>query len=157
MHRVVVTGWGVVSPIGNNATAYWQGLAGAVSGLATDARAGRGPCPESRRRGEGIHPSAHFDERQLVFLDRVAQLAVVAAREAIAQSGISFADGLSERTATIIGTAVGGQTTQDDNYRRLYKEGARRLPPFAIPRLMVNAATSQISMHCGNQEVRPLP
>ena len=150
MHRVVVTGWGVVSPIGNNATAYWQGLAGAVSGLAAPTLA---PVEDLVQKVvaevKGFDPSAHFDERQLVFLDRVAQLAVVAAREAIAQSGISFADGLSERTATIIGTAVGGQTTQDDNYRRLYKEGARRLPPFAIPRLMVNAATSQISMHCG--------
>jgi nodulation protein E len=98
---------------------------------------------------KGFDPSEHFEDRQLVFLDRVSQFGVVAAREAIAQSGLSFGDGLSERTAAIIGTAVGGQTTQDDNYRRLYKEGARRLPPFAIPRLMTNAATSQISMHCG--------
>jgi len=84
-------------------------------------------------------------------MDRVAQFGVVAAREAIAQSGLAFDEELAQRTATIIGTAVGGQTTQDENYVKLYRQGARRLPPFAIPRLMVNAACSQISMHCGLQ------
>jgi nodulation protein E len=150
VHRVVVTGWGVVSPIGNNAKAYWQGLAAGVSGLATPTLA---PAEELVQKVvaevKGFDPSQHFDDRQLIFLDRVAQLGVVAAREAIAHSGISLADGLSERTATIVGTAVGGQTTQDENYRRLYQDGVRRLTPFAIPRLMVNAATSQISIHCG--------
>ena len=93
MHRVVVTGWGVVSPIGNNATAYWQGLAGAVSGLAAPTLA---PVEDLIQKVvaevKGFDPSAHFDERQLVFLDRVAQFAVVAAREAIAQSGVSLAE-----------------------------------------------------------------
>jgi nodulation protein E len=150
VHRVVVTGIGIVSPIGNSAAAYWDGLARAASGLAAPTLA---PADELTQKVvaevKGFDPLAHFTERQLTFMDRVAQLGVVAAREAIAQSGLTFADGLAERTATIIGTAVGGQTTQDDNYRRLYKEGARRLTPFAIPRLMVNAASSQISMHCG--------
>jgi nodulation protein E len=150
MHRVVVTGWGAVSPIGNDAAAYWSGLARAQSGLGAPTLA---PVDQLVQKVvaevKGFDPSKHFDDRQLAFMDRVAQLGVVAAREAIAQSGLSFADGLAERTATIIGTAVGGQTTQDENYRKLYKEGARRLPPFAIPRLMVNAASSQISMHCG--------
>ena len=82
-------------------------------------------------------------------LDRVSQFAVVAAREAVAHAGISFDRGLSERTATIIGTGVGGQTTQDENYKRLYRDGAKRLHPLTIPKLMVNAPASQVSMHCG--------
>jgi len=150
VHRVVVTGIGVISPIGSTASAYWHGLAQAVSGLGEPTLA---PVDQLTQKVvaevKGFDPLAHFTERQLTFMDRVAQLAVVAAREAIAQSGLIFEGGLAERTATIIGTAVGGQTTQDDNYRKLYKEGARRLAPFAIPRLMVNAASSQISMHCG--------
>ena len=150
MHRVVVTGWGAVSPIGNDAAAYWSGLERAQSGLGEPTLA---PVDQLVQKVvaevKGFDPLKHFDDRQLAFMDRVAQLGVVAAREAIAQSGLTFADGLAERTATIIGTAVGGQTTQDENYRKLYKEGARRLPPFAIPRLMVNAASSQSSMHCG--------
>lgn len=149
MHRVVVTGWGVVSPIGNTATAYWEGLTRATSGFAAPSFDSTGLAPQIVAEIKGFDPDAHFDHRQLALMDRVAQLGVVAAREAIAQSALSFEDGLSERCATIIGTAVGGQATQDENYRRLYKEGARRLSPFAIPRLMVSAASSQISRHCG--------
>jgi nodulation protein E len=152
VHRVAVTGWGVVSPIGNDAAAYWAGLAAGASGLGAPTLA---PADQLVQKVvaevKGFDPLAHFTERQLAFMDRVAQLGVVAARQAIAQSGLAFDEDLAARTATIIGTAVGGQTTQDENYRRLYKEGARRLPPFAIPKLMVNAATSQISMHCGLQ------
>jgi nodulation protein E len=98
---------------------------------------------------KNFDPRKHFDDRQVVMLDRVAQFAVVAAREAVAHAGISFVDGLSEKTATIIGTGVGGQNTQDDNYKRLYREGAKRLHPLTIPKLMVNAPASQVSMHCG--------
>ena len=74
---------------------------------------------------------------------------MLAAREALEHSGLSFADGLSERTATIIGTGVGGQNTQDDNYKRLYREGAKRLHPLTIPKTMANAGASHISMEFG--------
>jgi nodulation protein E len=151
VQRVVITGCGAVSPVGNTAPAYWESLKRATSGLGPPTLA---PIEDLTQKVvaevKDFAPSAHFTDRQLAFMDRVAQLGVVAAREAIAHSGLDFAEeALAVRTATIIGTAVGGQTTQDDNYRKLYKEGARRLPPFAIPRLMVNAASSQISMHCG--------
>ena len=82
-------------------------------------------------------------------MDRVAQFGVIAAREAIAHSGLTFEGGLSEQTATIIGCGVGGQSTQDENYKRLYGDKAKRLHPLTIPKLMVNAPASQISMSCG--------
>ena len=150
MHRVVVTGWGVVSPIGNNAADYWRAIAAGISGLGPPTLA---PIDQLSQKVvaevKDFAPQAHFSNRQLAIMDRVAQFGVVAAREAIARSGLAFPDGLGERTATIIGTASGGPTTQDENYRKLYQEGARRMPPLAIPRLMVNAASSQISMHFG--------
>jgi nodulation protein E len=149
-HRVVVTGWGVVSSIGQTAAAYWSGLSKGVSGIAQVTLVppellGNKVVAEVKN----FDPRQHFEERQLVMLDRVSQFAVVAAREAIAQSGITFGDGLSERTATIIGTGSGGQTTQDDNYKRLYRENAKRLHPLVIPKQMVNAPASQISMDRG--------
>ena len=94
-------------------------------------------------------PAKHFDDRQLAMMDRVSHFAVVAAREAIAQAGIDFANGLSERTATIIGIGVGGQTTHDDQFRRLYKQSTPRVHPLTIPKLMANAPASQISMDRG--------
>jgi nodulation protein E len=94
-------------------------------------------------------PAAHFDERQLATLDRVSQFAVVAAREAVAQSGLSFANGLSERTATILGSGAPGQVTQEESYKRLFVDKANRIFPLTVPRLMANAPASQVSMHCG--------
>ena len=73
---------------------------------------------------KGFEPQAHFNDRQIVILDRVSQFAVVAAREAIAAAAITFDERLSEQTATIIGTGVGGQTTHDENFRRIYRDNA---------------------------------
>jgi nodulation protein E len=98
---------------------------------------------------KAFDPLKHFPERQLSTLDRVSQFAVVAAREAIAQAGITFDMPLSVRTATIVGTGAGGLTTQDDSFRRIYLEKRTRVFPLTIPKLMVNAPASQISMACG--------
>jgi nodulation protein E len=149
-HRVVVTGWGIVSPIGQTAASFWSSLVRGTSGIA---EATLIPTDQLTNKVvaevKDFDPHRHFDDRQFAMLDRVSQFAVVAAREAIARSGISLDDELSERTATIIGTGVGGQGTQDDNYRRLYREGAKRLHPLTIPKLMVNAPASQVAMDRG--------
>jgi nodulation protein E len=149
-HRVVVTGWGVVSSIGHTAATYWSNLARGVCGIA-EATLVAPDLLTNKIVAEvkDFDPRKHFDERQTSMLDRVAQFAVVAAREAVAHSGLAFDQSLSERTATIIGTGVGGQNTQDENYKRLYRDNAKRLHPLTIPKLMVNAPASQVSMHCG--------
>jgi nodulation protein E len=150
VNRVVITGAGVVSPIGHTATDYCTALKKGQTGI--------GPITipyveelyqKVAAEVRDFDPTKHFDDRQLAMMDRVSHFAVVAAREAIAQAGIDFANGLSERTATIIGTGVGGQTTHDDQFRRLYKMNMSRTHPLTIPRLMVNAPASQISMDRG--------
>ncbi len=150
MNRVVITGLGAVSPIGQSAAAYWAALVEGQSGF--------GPptiFPTDRLNTKVVAevkdfvPADHFDTRQIGFLDRVSQFAVVAAREAVAQSGLSFDGELGERTAAIIGSGIGGQTTQDDNFRRFYGENATRVHPLIIPRTMPSAPASQISMFFG--------
>jgi nodulation protein E len=76
-------------------------------------------------------------------------MALICAREAVEQSGIEFDEALGLRTATIIGTAMGGLHTLDDNYRAVYQENRNRVHPLIIPRLMANAPVSQISMEYG--------
>jgi nodulation protein E len=93
--------------------------------------------------------SEHFDARQISFLDRASQFAAVAARQAVKQSGLSFRDELSERTAVVVGTAVGGQTTTDESFRRFYTEDAPRFHPLTIPKAMISAPPSHISMFLG--------
>ena len=95
----------------------------------------------------GFDPSVHFEAKALSLMDRFAQFAVVAARQAIADAGLQGQCGLT--TAAVIGSGVGGQTTLDDAYKRLYGANATRLHPFTIPRLMLNAAASHISMDLG--------
>ncbi len=149
--RVVVTGLGVVSPLGHSASSYWDNLKQGTSGLGPITQAATPEELTQKVAGEvkDFDPLLHFAERQLSTLDRISQFAVVAAREAIAQARITFDMPLSQRTATIIGTGVGGQTTHDESFRRVYLEKKTRVFPLTIPKLMVNAPASQISMFCG--------
>jgi nodulation protein E len=139
-----------MSPIGHSVDSYCAALKQGLSGIADIT------IPFSEELNQKVaaevkdfDPTKHFDERQLAMLDRVSQLAVVAAREAIAQAGLDFSNGLSERTATIIGTGAGGQTTHDDQFRRIYKQNMTRVHPLTIPKLMANAPASQVSMDRG--------
>jgi nodulation protein E len=151
VNRVVVTGLGAITPLGQTVPAYWDALKRGTSGM--------GPItltstPEELTQKvvaeiKNFEPLEHFEERELSTLDRVSQIAVVAAREAIADSAITIDMPLSLRTACIIGSGVGGMMTLDDTYRRVYLEKKKRVFPLSIPRLMINAPASQISMHCG--------
>lgn len=151
VNRVVVTGLGAITPIGHTSGSYWASLKQGVCGIGPITQV---PTPEELTQKvaaeiKGFDPLQHFEERQLSTLDRVSQFAVVTAREAIAQAAITFDMPLSVRTATIVGTGAGGQTTLDDSFRRIYRENKTRVFPLTIPKQMVNAPASQISMHCG--------
>jgi nodulation protein E len=149
--RVVVTGLGAITPLGHTAAAYWDNLKQGTSGhgpitlAATPEELSQKVAAEVKN----FDPLKHFDERLISSLDRGSQFAVVAAREAIAQAAIIFDMQLSLRAACIIGTGAGGQTTQDESYRQVYLEKKKRIYPLTVPKLMVNAPASQVSMHCG--------
>jgi nodulation protein E len=151
LNRVVVTGLGAITPLGHTVSAYWENLKQGASGLGPIVHAPGHEELTQKIAGEvkNFDPLKYFLDRDLSTLDRFSQFALVAAREAIEQSGIVFDRPLSLRTATIIGTGVGGQNTLDDAFRRLYVEKKQRLFPLSIPRLMANAPASQISMHHG--------
>ncbi|MFC5580786.1 beta-ketoacyl-[acyl-carrier-protein] synthase family protein [Rhodanobacter terrae] len=152
MRRVVITGMGAISPLGVGAEALWQGL--------REGRSAIGPLlhPDAARLRVKIaaqvpasfDPAANIDERTLPMLDRTSEFALHAAREAITQSGLDFRqNGLGVRTACVVGTGVGGETTQDEQSRRIYAENAQRAHPLTIVRLMTNASASQISIAYG--------
>ncbi len=150
MNRVVITGLGVVSSVGRSTPDYWEALLAGRSGFAP-ATLGAAAQATTKPVGEvkDFDPAAHFEASPLLLLDRVSQFAVVAARQAVAQSGLALKDELAERTAAIVGTGSGGHTTVDDNFHRLYKDGAARLHPLTIPKAMISAPASQVSLHCG--------
>ena len=150
MNRVVITGLGVVSSVGQSTKDYWDSLiagrsAFALPTLGTAAQAGGKLVGEVK----SFDPAAHFESSQVLLLDRVSQFAIVAARQAVSQSGLALRGELAERTAAIIGTGSGGHTTVDESFHRLYSEGAVRLHPLTIPKAMISAPASQVSLYCG--------
>jgi nodulation protein E len=145
MRRVVVTGIGVLSSIGNTVTRFEKSLRAGRSGI--------GPITQvdsSRLRFhnaaeiQGFEPAEHFSE--LTWLDRFAQLGIVAARDAIADSALRWNDELRARTGVITGSCLGGMGTEDDFYFNLYHENKSRLSPATIPRIMSNAVASHVAM-----------
>jgi nodulation protein E len=150
LNRVVITGLGVVSSVGQSTQDYWDSL---IAGRSTFAppTLGTAALATGKLVGEvkGFEPAAHFESSQLSLLDRVSQFAVVAARQAVSQSGLELRGEIAERTAAIIGTGSGGHTTLDDSFHRLYADGAARLHPLTIPKAMISAPASQVSMDCG--------
>ncbi len=149
--RVVITGMGAVSAFGVGVDALWQNLRNGQGGI--------GPLRHPRSADlrvrmaaqvpEDYDPAAHFDERLLPQLDRTTQLAMISAAEAIASAGLDFNESLGERTGVVIGTGVGGETSHDEQDRRLYAEQATRMHPLSIVRVMSNAPASQISIAHG--------
>ena len=148
MPRVVITGLGVVSPAGQCIRDFWSAIVAGDSAIRPITLI---PTEQltSKIAAEvaDFDPSVHFEPKVLSLMDRFSQFAVVAARQAIADAGLEERCGLT--TATVIGSGVGGQTTLDEAYKRLYGANATRLHPFTIPRLMLNAAASQVSMDLG--------
>jgi nodulation protein E len=150
MNRVVVTGIGVVSPIGNSRDAFWSDLVaarsgiGPIEGISTDLFTTR-----IAAQVRDFDPLQHFDAKRLTLLDRFSQFAIVAARAAVADAQLALTEELALQTAAIVGNAAGGQTTLDDGYYKVYAQKSPRLHPLTIPRLMSSAAVSQVSMDLG--------
>ena len=145
--RVVITGQGAICALGRTAAETMAAMA--------EGRSGIGPLdfPDVERLSiaiggqiRGYDPEAHFGRQELTFYDRFTQFALLAAREAMAQSGLEVGGALSERAGVVLGTSGGGLQTQDENYRLVYQEGKNRVHPFVVPRLMNNAAASHVSM-----------
>ena len=150
MRRVAITGAGTVNPLGGDvATTMAAMRAGQVAIGPLDIRDIDRLTVKIGAQVKGWDPEAHFDKGQLGLLDRHVQFALVAARQAVAQSGLALTPDLVSGTAVIMGTAGGGLITQDDAYRAVYAEGKNRVHPFTVPRLMASAAASHISMAFG--------
>ena len=147
MKRVVVTGAGTINALGHSVPETLEAMREGRCGI------GRLETRDLDRLGvqiggqvRGFAPETEFNRQQLALYDRFTQFTLLAAREAIAQSGIEFVGELAARSGVVLGTAGGGVHTWDENYRTVYEEGKNRVHPFVIPKLMNNAAASHVSM-----------
>lgn len=148
MRPVAITGLGCISALGRNVEENWTALSQGKSAIDTlrgfedtDLKvATAAQAPDFR-------PEEYFPSSQLALLDRHSQLALVAAREAVADAGLT--EEQLEKMAALIGTGCGGKETDEITYQKLYREGKSRVHPFTIPRGMPSAASSQVSMDLG--------
>jgi nodulation protein E len=147
--RIVVTGVGVISAIGNTRAEFWRSIESGTTGIAplVPAEPDLGFTQVAAVRG--FDPERQFTSRLHQGLDRSAQFALVAANEAIADSGLQFDDEMKRRTGVITGCSIGGATTQDAGYERIYRDGRRRMHPMSVPNTMPSAGASHISMKHG--------
>lgn len=146
---VVVTGMGVVSPIGADIPSFWGGLSSGRSGIlkreyTLDDLALTVPSAPV----DGIEERLAAQGRDTARADRVSKLAVAAADEALENSGLEIDDALAVRAACIIGTGIGGQATFDQCYEGMLRKG-RRPHPLSILKIIPNAPASHLSIRHG--------
>jgi nodulation protein E len=150
VRRVAVTGLGVISALGHNLRDFWDALRAGRCGIDRIATVDTGRMRfHNGAEVRDYDPKPHFNDAQTDLLDRFAQFALIAAREAIRGSGINFTPELREQTAIVTGNCVGGQSSEDSSFSDLYKLGRERVHPLTIPRGMANANASHISMEFG--------
>lgn len=147
--RVVVTGLGVLAPGGNGVGQFFETLISgttAITRIDTDF-SGKLALPYAGQ----IHfnPEEHFQLQQLRCMDRVSQLALIAAREALSDAALALNDQAKQSLGIYLGTGMGGAMTLDDGYDSLYRAGAARLPPFTVLMVMNNAPAAWIAEEYG--------
>ena len=150
MRRVVVTGLGVICAIGRNRREFVQAL--------REGRSGMSPIDGAEEWDLRFHCGAvvrnftateHMDAKSADMIDRFAQFALVAAKEAVTESGIELTPELQETSAIVTGSCVGGQSTENQGFYDVYKMGKTRVHPMTIPKTMANAGASAISLEYG--------
>ena len=145
--RVVVTGLGAITPVGNNVKETWEGLKNGKNGIA--------PITSFDTTGykatlaaevKGFDPKEYMEVNEILRTDRYVQLAIGAAEQAVEESGLK-GKMVPERSAVLFGTGIGGINTFESEYRKLMEKGPRRVSPLFIPMLIANMAAGMIAIH----------
>jgi 3-oxoacyl-[acyl-carrier-protein] synthase II len=150
--RVVITGMGVVTSLGESLESFWEALCAGRSGV--------GPLTLFDTTEFRVHfggqvrdwdPVARFGVKEARHLDRFAQFALVAAEAAVSDSGVDFSKLPAEQCGVFIGSGIGGLNEFETQHSTLIHKGPSRISPFTIPKLMVNAGSGQVSIRWGLQ------
>lgn len=145
--RVVITGVGVITPVGSTLNEYWENLLAGKSGA--------GPVtlfsPEGFKVSfacevKNFNPAAYIDEREIKNLDRFTQFAMASAHDAVKDSKVDFGAADRTRCGCIMGSGIGGLWEIQEQHKRFIEKGPQRLSPFFIPKMMINAAPGNIAI-----------
>ena len=145
--RVVVTGLGAITPVGNNVKETWEGLKNGKNGIAPiTCFDTTGYKATLAAEVKGFDPKEYMEVNEILRTDRYVQLAIGAAEQAVEESGIN-GNVVPERFSVLFGTGIGGINTFESEYRKLMEKGPRRVSPLFIPMLIANMAAGMIAIH----------
>jgi 3-oxoacyl-[acyl-carrier-protein] synthase II len=148
--RVVVTGVGLVSPLGVGTAANWRALLAGESGIGPITRFDTTEYP-SRIAGEvkGFNPLDYVDKKEVKKSDTFIHYALAASKFALEDSGLKIDEGNADRVGVVIGSGIGGLPLIEATHKILLEKGPSRVSPFFIPGQIVNLAAGQVSIHYG--------
>ena len=148
--RVVVTGLGAITPIGNNVDDFWKGIKEGKCGI--DRITAFDPTNFKVKLAaevKGYNPEDYFDKREANRLDKFSQFAIIAAREAWKDSGLEREKENMERVGVVLGSGIGGIGTIEKNQTKMLEKGPDRVSPMYIPMGILNMATGNVSIEMG--------
>lgn len=148
--RVVVTGLGAITPVGNNLQQYWESLLKGRNGVGfiTLFDASEHAC-QIAAEVKGFDPHEYLEKKEAKRMDRFAQFAVAASKQALADSGLIIDDLNADRVGVLIGTGVGGLKVMETQTEALIVKGPRKVSPFTIPMMIANMAAGLTAIHTG--------
>jgi len=152
LHRVVVTGLGAITPIGNTVESYWDGLKAGRNGVAgiTLFDASAHAC-RFAAEVKSFDPTGLLEPKESKRWDRFSKFGVIAAKEALANSGLCINDTNASRVGVIIGSGVGGLLTMETQSHVLAEKGPSRVSPFTVPMMIPNMATGLAAIALGTK------
>jgi 3-oxoacyl-[acyl-carrier-protein] synthase II len=150
--RVVITGLGAITPVGNTAETFWQALLAGQSGIGLITRFDATEY-DAKIAGEvkGFEPTEFIDKKEARRMDRFAQFAIAASKMALADSGLDLEKEDRSRIGAFVGSGIGGMDTLHEQYKNLFEKGPNRVSPFFIPMMIANMAAGQVSIAFGLQ------
>ncbi|MBD2153048.1 beta-ketoacyl-ACP synthase II [Leptolyngbya sp. FACHB-16] len=150
LKRVVVTGLGAITPLGNTVQDYWQSLLKGHSGIdfITHFDASRLPC-QIAGEVKGFDPCTYLERKEAKRMDRFAQFAVAASHQALEDAGIIISDRNADDIGVLIGSGIGGIKVMEDQQEIYLNRGADRCSPFMIPMMIANMAAGLTAIHTG--------
>ncbi len=152
--RVVVTGIGAITPLGNDTETTWNNLVAGVSGIGPLTRVNADDFPAKvAAEVKDFDPSAFMDKKDARKMDRFTQFAVAASIMAVKDSGLDINEEISDRVGVWIGSGIGGMETFENQYQNFLNKGYRRVSPFFVPMLIPDMAAGQVSITLGARGV----
>ncbi|MCD5324696.1 MULTISPECIES: beta-ketoacyl-ACP synthase II [Pontibacillus] len=148
--RVVITGMGSVSPLGNDVETMWNNIVEGNSGIAPITKVDPSEF-NANVAGElkDFEPGNFFDKKEAKRMDPFTQYALAASLMAVKDAGLDINEDIAHRTGVWIGSGIGGMTTYDEQFRKYMDKGARRVSPFFVPMLIPDMAAGQVSIATG--------